>query len=296
MLKWAGGKRQLLKELRRFFPARIDCYYEPFLGSGAVFFDLCASGQLLPARAHLSDDNADLIGTYLRLRDSTDALLTKLAELAEAHQQSGRAHYYEVRDERFNPRRRAWLEGDGDPQRYPVELAAMLLYLNRTGYNGLFRLNAAGAFNVPAGRYTAPRIVHADRIRNAAALFANAAISRASFDETLLRPREGDVVYLDPPYAPLTKTANFRSYTAKGFGPEDQRRLCEHVVRLAKSDVQVVLSNSTSPDVIALYDTVTTRRVGLRCYRVRARRAINTNAARRGFIDELVVSNVTPSA
>jgi DNA adenine methylase len=172
----------------------------------------------------------------------------------------------------------------------------MLLYLNRTGYNGLFRLNAAGAFNVPAGRYEAPRIVHADRITHAATLFADASIAHASFDEALLRPRAGDVVYLDPPYAPLTKTANFRSYTARGFGPEDQCRLRDHVLRLATLGVHVVLSNSTSADVLALYDTETMRRAGLRCYRVRARRAINTNAARRGFVDELIVANVTPTS
>jgi DNA adenine methylase len=300
VLKWAGGKRQLIPQLRQFVPATVGRYWEPFLGSGALFFDLCTSGRLDPAGAHLSDDNADLIGTYLRVRDATEPLLGALERLAERHAQDARAHYYRVRDEEFNPLRRAWMASGGHATSYPVELAAMLLYLNRTGYNGLFRLNAAGDFNVPAGRYDAPRIVHAERIRAAAALLARAEIRCLPFDAALVDARRGDVVYLDPPYAPLSKTANFRSYTAAGFDAHDQERLHDLVVRLASQGVQVIVSNSTAPQIVKLYDDRAARRAGLRCFRVPARRSINTRADRRGVVDELVVTNVrrarTPAA
>ena len=292
VLKWVGGKRQLLPQLRQFFPAHIARYHEPFLGSGAVFFDLCATGRLDPRAAHLSDDNADLVGTYLRLRDSTETLVSELEALAHGHKQEGRTHYYRVRDEQFNPGRARWLQQGGDPVDYPVALGAMLLYLNRTGYNGLFRLNASGEFNVPAGRYDSPRIVNIERITAAAALLSQATISRARFDAALQQAHAGDVVYLDPPYAPVSRTANFRSYTARGFDEDDQRRLRDAAVRLAADGVHVVLSNSTAPEILALYEEQVARGSGLRCHRVRARRAINTNAARRGFVDELVVTNL----
>lgn len=290
-LKWAGGKRQLLPELRRFFPVRIERYHEPFLGSGAVFFDLCSSGRLRQDRVQLSDENADLIGTYLRVRDSTDRLLVELSELAAGHRLQGREHYYRVRDTRFNVERTTWLSNGGDPAVYPVPLAALFIYFNRTGYNGLFRLNSTGGFNVPMGRYDNPRILDEDRIRLVANALTGVRITHLPFHESLHGVQSGDFVYLDPPYAPLTATANFRSYTATGFGDGEQRRLRDQVVRLAILGAHVVLSNSVAPSVVALYDDPDVRRVGLRCYRVSARRAINSRGDRRGPVDELVVAN-----
>jgi DNA adenine methylase len=291
-LKWAGGKRQLLPYLREFFPHQIGRYWEPFVGSGAVFFDLCANGRLRPDTAYLSDDNPDLIGTYLRVRDETVPLIGALSRLAEAHGRTGREHYYRVRDEQFNPQRRQWREAGALADAYSIDLAAMLIYLNRTGYNGLFRLNAAGEFNVPMGRYDSPTIVQAERLRAAASALAGATIRRAHFVEALRDAGRGDVVYLDPPYAPLSKTANFRGYTAAGFDASDQRKLRDLVLSLAARQVSVVLSNSTAPEIVALYDDRQARRAGLRCHRVPARRAINTRADRRGVVDELVVSNL----
>lgn len=295
VLKWAGGKRQLLPQLRPFFPPRIDRYFEPFFGSGAVFFDLCAAGRLAPDAARLSDDNADLVGMYLRLRDATEPLIEELERLADGHARDGRTQYYDVRNEQFNPGRRHWLSTGGAPQDYPIALAAMLLYLNRTGYNGLFRLNASGAFNVPAGRYAAPTIANVERLRAAARVLRATTFTHARYEVALGEARAGDVVYLDPPYAPLSRTANFRSYTANGFGDAEQRRLCDHVLALAGKGVHVILSNSTAPDLVAMYDGRAARKAGLRCYRVRARRAINTVASRRGLIDELVVTNLVGS-
>ena len=293
VLKWPGGKRQLLPQLRRFYPARVQAYHEPFLGSAAVFFDLHACGVLHEAHhISLSDQNADLIGTYQRLADATDAVLTALDALDGAHHADPRAHYYRVRDDEFNPRRAAWRAQGADLAAFGPELAAMFIYLNRTGYNGLFRLNADGRFNVPAGRYARPRIVITERIR--AALPALTAppvrVWCAPFERALATVGRGDFVYLDPPYAPLTTTASFRSYTADGFTGADQRRLRDVVLDLAARGAEILLSNSTAPSVVALYDTREARRAGLRCRRVPARRAINSRADRRGPIEELIVS------
>jgi DNA adenine methylase len=295
-LKWAGGKRQLLPELRRFYPVRIPCYFEPFLGSGAVFFDLWGSGQLRDSRVVLSDENADLIGCYLRLRDQTDAVLEVLEALAAGHARGGRRHYYSIRDDRFNSERRRWRARGGAAEDYPPELAAILIYLNRTGYNGLFRVNGAGDFNVPAGSYERPRIVDAERLRAAAAVLADpsVAIRHAPFQRIEQDAGANDFVYFDPPYEPLTRTAAFRSYTARGFTASDQERLQSLIITLAGRGVRVMLSNSTAPAIGALYETSDdVSRAGLRAYRVPARRAINSNPARRGRIDELLVTNVT---
>jgi DNA adenine methylase len=294
-LKWAGGKRQLLPALRRFYPARIRRFHEPFVGSGAVFFDLWQAGRLAGRPVVLTDVNADLVGCYLRVRDSVEDVLGALAHLAEGHERGGAAHYYDVRDARFNPARLAWQAAGGGVDAYPVELAAMLLYLNRTGFNGLFRLNRRGMYNVPAGRYVRPRIADAPLLRAVAAVLASprVAVALAPFESVMGRARAGDLVYFDPPYAPLTSTASFRSYTAQGFSLEDQARLQRVAIALAAKDVGVLLSNSSAASVVALYEQDrAARAAGLRCYRVAARRAINSRGDRRGPVDELVVTNL----
>ena len=293
-LKWAGGKRQLLPRLRRFYPATLSGFFEPFLGSAAVFFDLWSTGKLNNARVLLADDNPDLIGTYLRVADSTDALLAALRRLAAAHTREGRRHYYAVRDESFNPARSQWRASGGRASHYPVALAAMLLYLNRTGYNGLFRVNQSGDFNVPAGRYDAPAIVQEERLRRAARALAAPGVSVrcGTFDDTLEQVDRGDFVYLDPPYAPLSPTSSFRSYTSDGFGTGDQSRLRDAVVRAARRGASILLSNSTAPAIVELYEDTAVRAAGLRCFRVPARRAINSRASSRGLIEELLVTNL----
>lgn len=295
-LKWAGGKRQLLPELRRFYPARFETYYEPFVGSGAVFFDLYNSGRLAGRRVVLADQNADLVGCYGMVRDRTALVIRHLARLARGHQGDPRAHYYLVRDRRFNPARRAIVTAGGQvSRRYTPALAAMLIYLNRTGFNGLFRLNAQGAFNVPAGRYSNPQICDADNLRRVAAALTEtkANIREARFDAVLARARPGDFLYFDPPYAPVSRTSLFTSYTAGGFSLDDQRRLQQVVVELARRGCHVLVSNSTAPEIAELYDgNPEAAAAGLRAYRVPARRAINSDATRRGSIEEYVISNV----
>lgn len=294
-LKWAGGKRQLLPRLREFYPAAPGAYFEPFVGSGAVFFDLWNGGHLVRQHVTLSDENADLIGCYLRLRDSRDQVMAALAALADGHDRRGREHYYDVRDARFNPEREAWRAESGRAHDYPASLAAMLIYLNRTGYNGLFRLNAQGRYNVPVGRYDRPRIADAPLLNAVADVLAapRVKVEEATFERVADFACAGDLVYFDPPYAPLSSTASFRSYTARGFDHGDQCKLHALVVALARRDVHVLLSNSVASSVIDLYERdSSTRHAGLHVYRIPARRAINSKAERRGSIEELVVTNL----
>ena len=297
-LKWVGGKRQLLPVLRRFYPPTPATYFEPFVGSGAVFFDLLGLGALDGVSITLSDDNADLIGCYLRVGDSLDAVVTALDRLADGHAGAGREFYLQIRETRFNPLRAQWQAEGGEPAAYTAELAAMLIYLNRTGYNGLFRVNASGQYNVPPGRYSRPRIVDRPLLTLASrALTApNVHVRRAPFDRILQEAVAGDFAYFDPPYAPKSTTANFRGYTRRGFGTADQERLQTLLIALAERGTKVLLSNSTAPEVLRLYEgNSAASAAGLRAWRVPARRAVNSRADRRGVVEELVVSNVTPS-
>jgi DNA adenine methylase len=298
LLKWAGGKRQLLPALEPYYPASFTRYLEPFVGSGAVFFHLAATGVLDDRQVILSDVNADLIGCYRVVRDETDSVIDALALLEREHRRRGDACYYDVRDLQFNPARARLMADAGSASaavaRYPVELAAMLIFLNRTGFNGLFRLNRRGQFNVPAGRYRDPRICDPDHIRSVAAVLRRRgiAIEHRSFDVALGDAGAGDFVYCDPPYAPLSRSSSFASYTAAGFAPLEQQRLLEAVIRACRRGARVVVSNSSAPEIESAYRTRAARQAKIAVHRVRARRAINSRASSRGPVDELIITNV----
>jgi DNA adenine methylase len=296
LLKWAGGKRQLLPQLRRFYPPAFTRYIEPFLGSGAVFFDLHGAGRLDDLPVVLIDANADLIGCYETVRDAPDAVAGELECLAALHARNPRAQYYAVRDGQFNPLRDRLRRSDGHIA-YTPALAAMLIYLNRTGFNGLFRLNSHGAFNVPAGRYDRPKIVDRDTLARVAGALSGPGVQLrwAPFEHVLDVAAAGDFLYFDPPYAPLTRTANFTSYTRLRFDAADQVRLQQVVIALARRGCRILVSNSTSDEIAALYERdAGARAAGLRAVRVAARRAINSNAARRGVVDEFLITNIEP--
>lgn len=283
-MKWAGGKRQLLPRLRLHYPDRFSRYLEPFFGSGAVFFDLYGMGRLAGCDVRLGDDNADLIGCYRTLRDKPHAVVRALEALAKRHAAQGEACYYDVRDRRFNPARAAGLA-------YTPELAAMLIYLNRTGFNGLFRLNQRGAFNVPVGRYANPTICdpsHLQAVANALRS-TNVVLQHASFDTCLESAGDADFVYCDPPYAPLSETSRFANYTAGGFAAADQRRLQQAVIGAARRGAHILLSNSSAPQILSLYRSPAARRAGLVVTTVPARRSINARAHGRGCVDEVLV-------
>lgn len=295
ILKWAGGKRQLLPALRRFYPPQFDRYVEPFLGSGAVFLD-CHNRGLLEGRAvWLSDINADVIGCYRVVRYHVEAVIDCLETLEHGHRASADRFYYEVRDKRFN-RIRAGLPGGSDlAASYTPELAAMLIYLNRTGYNGLFRVNSRGEFNVPAGRYGKPTICDPHNLRRLSGALSRPGLQLnvCRFEDALAPCGAGDFVYLDPPYAPLSRTAQFTSYTAGGFGPQAQGRLQEEVIRLAARGASVLLSNSIAPEIYRLYaKSEEAKSAGLKARTVPARRAINSQPTGRGAVREYLITNV----
>lgn len=296
-LKWAGGKRQLLPALRRFVPHDLTAYTEAFLGSGALFFDLAGAGRLHGVAVRLIDHNADLVGTYRALTQQPESVIERLRALAHGHQGGGSGFYYEVRNGRFNPGRTQWRAMPSDTP-YGPELAAQFVYLNRTGFNGLFRLNRKGDFNVPAGRYDNPTICDELNLTRVATLLRqpNVFIIRDTFARVLDTAEPGAFIYFDPPYAPVSPTAHFRSYTAEGFSAEHQVQLQQVVIALARRGCRVLVSNSVAPQIAALYENnVEARRAGLRAVRVPARRAINSKAAARGPIEEFLISNVTPS-
>jgi DNA adenine methylase len=298
LLKWAGGKRQLLPHLRRFYPPAFNRYIEPFFGSGAVFFDLYGAGRLRDRDVVLIDSNADLIGCYEAVRAQPDHVVRELDRLAAAHAQDGRTQYYAVRDEQFNPMRDR-LRGSDGRITYTPQLAAMFIYLNRTGFNGLFRVNSRGQFNVPAGRYEQPRIADREKLARVAEALSGARLQLvcASFESVVETAAPGDFVYFDPPYAPLSRTASFTSYTGPRFNAEDQQRLQRIVLVLAARGCSVLLSNSTADAITELYEqNVEARAAGLHTIRVPARRAINSNAMRRGAIEEFLISNIPAEA
>jgi DNA adenine methylase len=277
--------------LRGVYPRRFGRYFEPFAGSAAVFFDLHARGQLAGG-ARLVDRNADLIACYRSVRDEPGTVIQELERLASGHARSGSAHYYAVRDA-FNTLR---LEARSPNGSAPL-LAAMFLYLNRTGYNGLFRLNASGSFNVPAGRYTHVRICDPSVVQATSCVLNSPGVSLdvGGFDDIVPAAHPGDFIYFDPPYAPVSATAAFNTYTSSGFGAGDQVRLRDTVVALHETGCHLIVSNSAAPLVRDLYlDAVHVSHGALQLWAVPARRAINSRGDRRGAVDELVLTNVEP--
>jgi DNA adenine methylase len=246
----------------------------------------------------LIDSNADLIGCYEMLRDGMPAVADALDRLAAGHAAGGRAHYFDVRDEQFN-RLRDERRGANGRIAYTPELAAMLIYLNRTGFNGLFRLNARGAFNVPPGRYRRPRIVDRTKLARVAEALASPRVRLlwGGFERAREFAEDGDFLYFDPPYAPVSRTANFTSYTTPRFDAADHVRLQQIVVELARRGCSVLVSNSTAAEIGVLYErSADAHAAGLHAFRVPARRAINSNASRRGPVEEFLITNVQTPA
>jgi DNA adenine methylase len=293
LLKWAGGKRQLLPAFRRFYPPEFGTYFEPFVGSGAVFFDLHGAHALDGRRVVLTDSNRDLVGCYRTVRDDPGGVVAELERLAQGHASEGDRHYYAVRDE-FNG-----LRSELPPRAiaYTSALAAMLIYLNRTGFNGLFRLNGDGRFNVPAGRYARPRIFDPDHVFAISRILKRRGVSiaLAPFDGVLKKANAGDFLYFDPPYAPVSATARFTAYTAAPFTLSDHARLRDVAATLAARGCHVMVSNSSAPAIARLYEeNPAVTAAGLRLHRIPARRAINSRADARGEITELLLTNLEP--
>lgn len=267
VVKWVGGKRQLLPQILPLIPKRMTAYCEPFLGGGAVLF------ALQPKRALVNDLNQDLVTVYRVIKEDADALIEHLSR----HENTPE-YFYRIRDL------------DRDKEAYAalsdVEKASRLLYLNKTCYNGLFRVNASGAFNSPYGHYRRPNIVNEQTIRGVSRYFNACDITFFSgdFASVLEQVPKGGFVYLDPPYDPVSDTASFTGYNRGGFGREEQVRLKECCDALTARGVKFLLSNSATPFIRELYGSY---RVSI----VQARRAVNSVASRRGAIEEVLVRN-----
>jgi DNA adenine methylase len=264
VLKWAGGKSQLLPELLRRLPHDFGSYHEPFVGGGALFFELASQARL--TTAHLSDINQSLIDVYIALRESVEQVIELLKQ--HKHEES---YYYEIR------------ALDPDKLTLP-ERAARIIYMNKTCYNGLYRENRAGQFNVPFGRYKNPTICDESNLRAVSGVLQEVEVSCRHFSSVLQFAQPGDFVYFDPPYHPLSSTSNFTSYDHNGFGTEEQTCLRDVFVELTRRDVIVILSNSDTPFIRQLYH-------GYSISRVYASRSVNSKADRRGKVAEIIVSN-----
>jgi len=265
IVKWVGGKRGLLPALRRLAPTEYRTYYEPFLGGGSFFLDLA------PRTARLSDANHDLIALYSTVRDNPAGVAQALDRLRP--EVGNRSFYYRLR---------------GTPlEALPaVERAARFIFLNKTGYNGLYRVNRQGQFNVPFGRHASPpKLYDHENIFRVAQLLARVELGCGDFETLLDQAGEGDFAYLDPPYVPISPTANFTGYTSDLFAIAQQTRLAAAVRRATARGAYVLISNSDSQLARELYD-------GYEIHIVHSARAVNSDTARRGKIQELAIVGV----
>jgi len=267
ILKWAGGKRGLIQEITSLFPS--DCearaYHEPFLGGGAVFFNI------EPKKGTINDINPHLMNFYKVVRDKPDQLI----EMTHSYKHD-KETFYKIRS-RFN-----------QPDLKDVEYASLFLYLNKTAFNGLYRVNSKDKFNAPFGSYKNPTIVPEDRIMISNKILRNVELCNTDFEYVIDVAEKGDIVYFDPPYHPLNSTAKFTSYSSKGFDYNDQIRLRDLCIKLDEKGVNFVLSNSFTADMIELYQNIHSFRIEV----VQAKRAISSKASTRGKIFEILVTNV----
>lgn len=270
VVKWAGGKRQILPHLSKHLPDQWDHYYEPFVGGGALLIHLYNHNLL--NHATISDTNGELVDLYRVIRDNPEELIHALNDPILCNT---RKDYLELR-QRFNRLKRY--------RRYSIEKAVLFLYLNRHGYNGLWRVNRRGEFNVPFGRYRSPALPSPEHIGAFSLMLKEVVIRKGDFASATKKAKAGDFVYFDPPYQPVSGTANFTSYVAGGFTYNEQVRLARICTELRNRGVAVMVSNSFTPEILSLYQ-------GFTINRVIAHRAINSKPDARSGITELIITS-----
>lgn len=264
-LKWAGGKRQLLPQMEKYFPKHYNRYIEPFIGGGAVFF------HLLPENSIVSDNNPDLINCYKVIKNDVEGLIKSLKK----HRYE-KNYYYEIRSLDRDFKKFAELSD--------VEKASRSIYLNKTGYNGLYRVNSKGLFNVPFGRHKNPKICDETNLRNVSQVLKKVEIFQGSFEICLDFAEKDDFIYFDPPYFPLSDTALFTSYTKISFDKSSQIKLFEVFKELNRRGCNLMLSNSYSEFILDLYKD-------FKIITLKAKRNINSNSQKRGLIKEALILN-----
>lgn len=272
IMKWVGGKRELLPELRKHIPPSFDketnTYYEPFVGGGALLFDI------LPHHGVINDSNEELINLYKVVKNDVDSLIKEVSSYPY-----DKDFYYSIRE---------LDRGEDFPDSLSdIKRAARTIYLNKTCFNGLYRVNKKGQFNTPFGKYSNPTICKENDLKDVSSYFNDNDISIMSgdFAQCVKDAQEGDFVYLDPPYVPLSKTSSFTSYTKEGFKDCDQRRIKDIIDSLDERGVYVLMSNSSSPDVFDFYSS------DYNVETVKVARKVNSKAHKRNKIDEFLIKN-----
>ena len=263
-LKWAGGKRQLINQIDNYLPNSFNNYIEPFVGGGAIFF------YLLPKKAILIDNNSVLINVYRIIKNNVEELI----ELLKEHKNE-KDYYYKVRNIDREKEFEHWTD---------TEKASRTIFLNRCCYNGLYRVNSKDQFNTPFGSYKNPNFCNKDNLRAVHEVLQNIDIINDSFERCLDFANKQTFLYFDPPYSPLSKTANFTSYTKENFNKQDQIKLKILIDKLTERDCKVMLSNSSNEFILNLYEEYSIKEV-------RAKRAINSNALKRGEVKEVLILN-----
>jgi DNA adenine methylase len=273
-VKWVGGKRQLLNQFKELgiyppkgFDTKKNTYHEPFVGGGAMFFDL------LPHRAELSDMNHELVTTYNVIRDNHEALIQELTSEAYVYDKEV---FLDIRAKQ-------------PAELSELETAARFIYLNRTAFNGMYRVNSSGGFNVPFGRYTNPKICDGANLQAVAASLSGVKVKHQDYKAVLKRAKSGDFVYFDPPYHPVSKTASFTSYTKGAFLEKEQTELRDAFLELHKRGCFVMLSNSDTPFINSLFEPH--QKSGIKIHKVQAGRSINSNSEKRGKVSEILITN-----
>ena len=270
VVKWVGGKRQLLPEIKKYSPKKFNTYFEPFVGGGAVLF------ELQPKQAVINDINKELINLYSVIQNNVEELIDKLSD-TNVYSNTSEC-YYRIRELDREPKKYNKLTG--------IDRAARVLYLNKTCYNGLYRVNSMGEFNSPFGSYKNPNIVNEITLRAVHKYFneSNIKFLNGDFEKTVKNAKKDDFVYFDPPYAPISKTSNFTGYNESGFGENEQIRLKELCDTLNKKGVKFLLSNSDCEFIRELYKDYN-------IVTIKAKRAINSNGNNRGAVSEVLIRN-----
>ena len=271
-VKWVGGKRQLIPELLKNIPKNFNNYFEPFVGGGALFFELYNLGILKNKTFYLFDINEELINTYKVIKNHPSELIDELKEFKIKH---NKEFYYQIRE---LDRSENYKDLDN------IIKAARFIYLNRTCFNGLYRVNKKGYFNVPIGSYKNPQIVNEENILAVSIALQNAIIKHCDYKETLKYVTENDFIYFDPPYYPINKTSNFTSYTQDNFLEKEQIELFETFKTLSNKGCFVLESNSDTDFINNIYKEFIIEKVF-------ANRAINSNGNKRGKITEILIRN-----
>jgi DNA adenine methylase len=269
-IKWVGGKRQLIKQFENLgllpspdFDISKNKYFEPFVGGGALFFELAIPNSVI------SDLNRELITTYIIVKDRVEDLIESLNQ-----HNNTKDYFLDIRSKKID---------DLDD----LEIASRFIFLNKTAFNGMYRVNSKGEYNVPFGKYSNPLICDAENLRNVSRVLQNVEIYNRDYKNVLNDAKKGDFIYFDPPYYPLNKTSNFTSYTKEGFLENSQIELRDTFRELSKRECLVLLSNSDTEFIRNIYSTIE----GVKIQEVFAARSINSDSSKRGKITEVVISN-----